>query len=116
MTGAKIIVDPQRFARSETDDEQATPGLDSEATDFRVASEFFAPLWRLQRRNLETLRLVATASAFRLGSPDGNATLNGLPARPGGQADNAATNGRARRSIGADPEVAMREKTRPRLT
>ena len=34
------------------------PGLDSEAIDFRAASESFAPFRKLARRDLETLRLV----------------------------------------------------------
>ncbi len=34
------------------------PGLDSEALDFRVASESFAPVRALSRRDLETLRLL----------------------------------------------------------
>jgi predicted HTH transcriptional regulator len=34
------------------------PGLDSEALDFRAASESFAPFRRLAWRDLETLRLV----------------------------------------------------------
>jgi predicted HTH transcriptional regulator len=39
-------------------DEQPMPGLDSEALDFRAASESFAGVRRLTRRDLETLRLV----------------------------------------------------------
>lgn len=34
------------------------PGLDSEGLDFRAASESFAPVRKLARRDLETLRLV----------------------------------------------------------
>ena len=34
------------------------PGLDSEALDFQAASESFAALWKLSRRDLETLRIV----------------------------------------------------------
>ena len=50
----------RRFARDEAFDEQAMPGLDSEALDFRAASESFAPLRKLKRADLETLRLVTT--------------------------------------------------------
>jgi len=39
-------------------DEQAIPELDSEALDFRAASELFAPVRKLRRADLETLRLV----------------------------------------------------------
>ena len=38
--------------------EQARPELDSEALDFRAASELFAPVHKLKRAGLETLRLV----------------------------------------------------------
>ncbi len=53
-----LIVEMQRFARGESFDERAMPELDSEAIDFRVASESFAAVRRLGRRDLETLRLV----------------------------------------------------------
>ena len=46
-------------------DEQPMPGLDSEALDFRAASESFAPVRKLGRADLETLRLV-TADPGRL--------------------------------------------------
>ena len=45
---------PERY------DEQAMPGLDSEALDFRAASESFAPVRRLRRTDLDRLRLVTT--------------------------------------------------------
>jgi ATP-dependent DNA helicase RecG len=48
----------QRFARGEAFDERAMPGLDSEAIDFRAASESFAPVRRLAKRELQTLRLM----------------------------------------------------------
>ena len=34
------------------------PACDSEALDFRVASELFAPVRKLKRTDLETLRLL----------------------------------------------------------
>ncbi len=46
------------FARGEAFDEQPMPGLDSEGLDFREASESFASVRKLVRRDLETLRLV----------------------------------------------------------
>lgn len=49
----------QRWALGETFDERPMPELDSEAIDFRVASELFAPVRKLTRAGLETLRLVA---------------------------------------------------------
>ena len=56
----EMIEELRRFARGEAFDEQAMPDLDSEALDFRAASEFFAPLRKLKRADLETLRLVTT--------------------------------------------------------
>jgi predicted HTH transcriptional regulator len=55
---AELIEELRRFARGEGFDEQPMPGLDSEALDFRAASEWFAPFRKLARRDLETLRLV----------------------------------------------------------
>ena len=55
---AELIVEMQRFAGGESFDEGPMPALDSEALDFRVASEFFAPVRKLRRRDLETLRRV----------------------------------------------------------
>jgi ATP-dependent DNA helicase RecG len=54
----ELIEELRRFARGEGFDEQPMPGLDSEALDFRVASESFAPFRTLARRDLETLRLL----------------------------------------------------------
>ncbi len=50
----------KRFARGEAYDEQPIPELDSEAIDFRAASESFVPGRKLKRADLETLRLVTT--------------------------------------------------------
>ena len=54
----ELIEELRRFARGEGFDEQPMPGLDSEALDFRVASESFAAVRKLTRRDLVTLRLV----------------------------------------------------------
>jgi len=54
----ELIEEMRRFARGEAYDEQAMPEFDSEALDFRVASESFAPVRKLRRADLETLRLV----------------------------------------------------------
>ncbi|MBA2301317.1 MAG: putative DNA binding domain-containing protein, partial [Acidobacteria bacterium] len=56
----ELLEELRRFARGEAYDEQPMPGLDSEALDFRVASESFAPVRRLRRADLQTLRLVTT--------------------------------------------------------
>ncbi len=42
------------------------PGIDSEAFDFRAASELFAPLGNLVRHELETLRLVTEHQARKV--------------------------------------------------
>jgi len=56
----ELIDELRRFAHGEAYDEQPMPGLDSEALDFRAASESFAPVRRLRRTDLHTLRLVTT--------------------------------------------------------
>jgi len=56
----EMIDELRRFARGEAYDEQAMPELDSEALDFRAASELFVPVRKLKRADLETLRLVTT--------------------------------------------------------
>ena len=53
-----MVEELRRFARGEAFDEQPMPGLDSEGLDFREASESFASVRKLVRRDLETLRLV----------------------------------------------------------
>jgi len=55
---AEMIAELRRFARGESFDEQPLPELDSEALDFRVASELFAPVRRLKPHDLETLKLI----------------------------------------------------------
>lgn len=55
---AELVEELGRYTRGETFDEQPMPGLNSEAIDFRAASELFAPVRRLQRQDLETMRLV----------------------------------------------------------
>lgn len=54
----ELISELRRFARGEAFDEQPMPDLDSEALDFRAASESFASVRTLSRRDLETLRLL----------------------------------------------------------
>ncbi len=54
----EVIDELRRFARAETLDEQAMPECDSEALDFRAASESFASVRKLKRADLDTLRLM----------------------------------------------------------
>ena len=60
LADAELIAEMQRFSRGEGYDGQPMPNLDSEAVDFRVASESFADVKKLRHRDLETLRLVTT--------------------------------------------------------
>lgn len=53
-----LVEEMRRFSGGEAFDEQPLPELDSEAIDFRVASESFAPVRELGRRDLEPLRLL----------------------------------------------------------
>jgi len=55
---AQLIAEMQRFAIGETFDEWPMPEVNSEAIDFRLASESFTPVRKLRRRHLETLRLL----------------------------------------------------------
>ncbi len=52
-----LISEMRRFAQGQAFDERAMPELGIEAIDFRAAAEAFAPVRRLGRRDLETLRL-----------------------------------------------------------
>jgi len=54
----ELIEELRRFSHGEAFDEQPMPGLDSEALDFRAASESFAAVRTITRRDLEKLRLV----------------------------------------------------------
>ena len=55
---AQLIAEMRRFAIGESFDEWPMSEANSEELDFRVASESFAPVRRLTRKNLETLRLL----------------------------------------------------------
>jgi len=53
-----LVDELRRYARDTSFDEQPLVDLDSEALDFRAASELFAPVRRLRRRDLGALGLV----------------------------------------------------------
>jgi len=63
---ADLVAEMQRYARGEAYDEQPMPELDSEAIDFRAASESFADVRKLRRRDLETLRLVTAHQGHKV--------------------------------------------------
>jgi ATP-dependent DNA helicase RecG len=54
----ELIGELRRFASGESYDEEPLPDLDSEAIDFKVASELFAPKRKLKRPDLDTLRIL----------------------------------------------------------
>ena len=62
----ELINELRRSARGETYDEQPMPDLDSEALDFRAASESLAPVRKLRRADLETLRLLTTHQGHKV--------------------------------------------------
>ena len=62
----ELIEELRRFARGVAYDEEAMPDLNSEALDFRAASESFAPVRKLKRSDMDTLRLVAIHQGRRV--------------------------------------------------
>jgi predicted HTH transcriptional regulator len=62
----ELIEELRRFARGEAFDQQPMPDLDSEALDFRAASESFSDLRKLARRDLEVLRLLTVHQGRRV--------------------------------------------------
>ena len=68
---AEMVEELRRFARGEGFDEQPLPGLDSEALDFRAASESFASVRKLARRDLETLRLLTNHQSRKIPTAGG---------------------------------------------
>lgn len=57
---AAAVAELQRVVRGRSYDEEPMPELNSEALDFRVASECFTPVRRLKKKDLHTLQLVTT--------------------------------------------------------
>lgn len=55
---AELIAEMRRFVGGESYDELPIPELNSEAIDFRAASESFRSVRKLRRPDLETLRLI----------------------------------------------------------
>lgn len=58
LADERLIEELKRFSQNQPYDEQPMPELNSEAIDFRAASESFAPIRKLASSDLETLRLV----------------------------------------------------------
>jgi len=72
-----LIGELRRYALGGSFDEEPMPGVDSEAVDFRVASECFAAVRTLRPEDLETLRLVTPHQGHQV------ATVGGMPIRTG---------------------------------
>lgn len=62
----ELVEELRRVARGEAYDEQPLVDLDSEALDFRAASESFAPVRKLSTRDLMTLRLLTDYQGRRV--------------------------------------------------
>ena len=58
---ATSVAELQRIVRGRSYDEEPVPEIYSEALDFRAASECFAPVRRLRKRDLRGLQWVARA-------------------------------------------------------
>jgi ATP-dependent DNA helicase RecG len=58
LADSVVIQELQRVTRSESYDEQPMIELNSEAIDFRAASELFSEFKKLRKSDLETLRLI----------------------------------------------------------
>ena len=59
------VAEVQRTVRGLSFDEEPLPELNSEAIDFRVASECFAPVRRLSRADLRSMRLLQRTGPAR---------------------------------------------------
>lgn len=55
-----LIEEMRRYTQVSSFDEQPMPGLNSEAIDFRVASEFFKPIRKLTLSGLRSLKVTTT--------------------------------------------------------
>ena len=66
-----LIAEMQRFALGQSFDEQPVPELESEAIDFRAASESFAGFRKLTERDLDVLGLCTTHQDRRVPSVGG---------------------------------------------
>ncbi len=53
-----LVEEMKRYNRVASFDEQPMPSLNSEAIDFRAASEFFKPIRKLKRGDLSTLKIM----------------------------------------------------------
>ncbi|CAG1019349.1 hypothetical protein BURC_04225 [Burkholderiaceae bacterium] len=76
----ELVAELRRANLGKSFDEQAMPELDSEALDFTVASECFAPMRKLKKADLETLRLLVPYQ-HRLVPSIGGVLLFGRDAR-----------------------------------
>jgi ATP-dependent DNA helicase RecG len=68
---AALIAEMRRFARGEVFDQQPMPEISSEAVSFRAASESFAAVRRLTKRDLQTLQLLTEYQGRRVPTAGG---------------------------------------------
>ena len=83
------------------------PELDSEAIDFRAASELFAPMRTLKRAELETLRLVMKHQGRKVGS-----ALRKLNAYPGERPSSSAASKSLRSSLAIRLIIRLHSRAR----
>ena len=67
----ELVAELRRTSLGKSFDEQALAALDSEAVDFRAASECFASLRKLKRSDMETLRLLVPHQGRKVPSVGG---------------------------------------------
>ncbi len=67
----ELAAELRRAGLGKSFDEQALPALDSEAVDFRAASECFASVRKLKRSDMETLRLLVPHQGRKVPSVGG---------------------------------------------
>lgn len=67
----EMVAELRRASLGKSFDEQAMPELDSEALDFHAASECFAPVRKLRKADLETLRLLVPHQGRKVPSVGG---------------------------------------------
>jgi ATP-dependent DNA helicase RecG len=71
LADKELIESLRREVRLESFDEQPLPGRNSEAIDFRAASECFAPIRRFARRDMQTLKITVLHQGRQVASVGG---------------------------------------------
>lgn len=119
----ELVAELRRTGLGKSFDEQAMPELDSEALDFRAASECFAPARKLKKADLETLRLLVPHQGRKVPSVGGVLLFGrepdvrrALPPHPFLQRLARALLGKAERAAGQGPaRLPLDRKWTPEL-